>query len=247
MFDNIDTTGVEKAKDILGGSFIKESDVYDATIKYAYGFESKGGARGLQFEFALEDGTTLRQQIYYTSGKEKGQKVYSEKNGVKTPLAGFVICDNIAKIVTGGQELKTLGSSVEKKVISAYNFDKKENEDKAVEMVMALVGGKVKLGVLKQVVDKNVEKTPGVWVPGGETRDENEINAVFHPEKLLTVVEAEAGKEEPAFYHAWLEKNKGKTVNKAKGAKAGTGGGTAGRPQSSGQSGGTERPNLFNS
>lgn len=246
MFNNIDTTGVEKAKDVLGGSFVKESDIYDATIKYAYGFQSKGEALGIQFEFELADGGTLRQQIYYTSGKDKGQKVYSEKDGVRKPLAGFTTCDNIAKIVTG-KELKLLGDTVEKKVISAYDFDKKENVDKAVEMVMGLVGGKVKIGVLKQLVDKNVEKTPGNWVPSGETREENEINAVFHPEKLLTVAEAEAGKSEPAFHAAWLEKNKGKTINKAKGAKAGTGGGTSGRPQSSGQTGGSERPNLFNS
>lgn len=244
MFDNIDTTGVKKNGDSLGGSFIKESDVYDATIKYAYGAESKGGALSLMFEFELADGGTLRQQIYYTSGKEKGQKIYSEKDGVKKELAGYTTCNNIALIGTG-KELKQLGDTVEDKVIMAYDFDAKAEKQKSVKMVMGLVGAKVKLGVVKQTVDKNVEKTPGNWVASGETRDENEITAVFHPEKLLTVAEAQAGATEAKFHGDWLKKFKGTTVMRAKGAKAGAGGGTAGRPQSSGAAASDERPNLF--
>ncbi len=246
MFDNIDTTGVEKAKDVLGGSFVKESDIYDATIKYAYGFKSKGEALGIHFEFELADGSTIRQQVYYTSGKDKGQKVYSEKDGIRKPLAGFTVCDNIAKIVTG-KPLAAQGDSVEKKQVMAYDFDDKKEKLKAVDMVMSLVGGKVKLGLIKQTVDINEEKSPGNWVPSGKTRDENEINTVFHPEKLLTVAEAENGATEAAFHDAWLAQNKGKTKVKAKGAKAGEGGGTSGRPQAGGASAaaGSERPNLF--
>lgn len=243
MFDNIDTTGMEKAKDSLGGFQLKDSDVYDAVVKYAYGGSSKGGAKFIQFEFDI-GGSVYREQVYYTSGTDKGGKPYTEKDGVRRPLPGFTLCDNISLMITGKGILEQ-GPSVEKKTIRAYDFDKKEEVQKAVDMVMSLVGGKVKLGILKELVDKGTKQSDGSYKNLGETREQNSIDTVFHPEQLFTVAEKMAGAEKPEFIDAWTKKNKGQVVNKVK-VKAAAGAGTSGRPESNSGAGSSEgRPNLF--
>ena len=95
-------------------------------------------------------------------------------------------------------------------------------------------GKPVILGIIKSVVDKNVKNdSTGEYEPSGETREENTIEKVFHHPSKVTVVEAreaqKAGRDaEATFYDKWVEKNKGVTRNKAKGASGN--GGNSGRP-----------------
>ena len=60
--------------------------------------------------------------------------------------------------------------------------------------ITAAIGQKIS-GIVKQTVNKN-EKQGDEWVPTAETRDENVIEKVFHPELNRTIAEARNGQEE---------------------------------------------------
>lgn len=234
MFD-LDTAGMEESQDRLGGgSYVKNSKIYDGQIKYAYLGESQKGARFVQLEVTLEDGSDYRETIYFTSNKEKGQKPYSEKNGKKTPLPGFSLVDSIS-LITVGKGLKDVLPLVEEKTIKAYDFDLKAEAPKVVQMLMPLIGGKVKLGIVKKVEWKRKEIN-GEWKDTDEVKEFNNIQTVFHPTALVTVSEARAGKksaEEAEFYKQWNEKFEGQVVDERKGNPAANSG-NAGRPTPSG-------------
>ncbi len=246
MFNNLDTSGMEEAKDSLGGGgFIKNSAIYDATIKYAYGSESQTGAKAVNFEFVLEDGSTYRQTIYVTSGKDKGQKPYSEKGGKKTPLPGFSLADSIC-LITTGKSITAI--QPEDKTINVYDFDLKAETPKSVPMLMELLGKPVKIGIVRKVEWKR-KKVDDKWVDTDEEREFNEIHTAFHPTALVTVSEAKAGKksaEEAEFYKAWKEKFDGIIEDRRKGTPSANSG-NAGRPQPSNApaSGGGSTKGLF--
>ena len=79
LFKNLaaDNT-IQQDKDVVGGSkfAVWESGVYDTVIELAYADESKGGAMSIQCVFKTSDGKELKQNIFVTSGKEKGQLNY---------------------------------------------------------------------------------------------------------------------------------------------------------------------------
>lgn len=241
MFQDLDTSGMEKTKDSLGGgSFIKESGIYDGVIKYAYETVSEKGAKAVAFEIDIE-GTNYRETVYVTSNKEKGCKPYSEKNGKKTPLPGFSLVDSIC-LIAANKSVTQLSPS-EDKTIMKWDFDAGAEKQASVKMIMELVGKKIKVGILKKLEFKREQKN-GEWVDTAETRESNVMAAVFHPEQLLTVSEAREGVTEPVFYGQWLEKWKGVTDDRTKG-KGKAGSGTAGRPQSTGGGGGAAKSNSL--
>ncbi len=231
MFDNLDTQGMEQSKDTLGGSFIKSSGVYDGIIKYAYGGVSKNGAKTLNLEFQLADGSSYREQLYVTSGTDKGCKPYSEKNGKKTPLQGFSLADSIALIATG--KSITQVSPPEDKVINIWNFDEGGERPTSVKMVMDLIGKPVKLGIIEKKEFKR-EQVNGEWKDTTETKSSNVLDVVFHPTALVTVTEAREGKKTPEFLEKWKAKWEGQVQDKTAG-KGNANSGNAGRPQPGGQ------------
>ena len=101
-----------------------------------------------------------------------------------------------------------------------YDFDLKKEVPTKVQVLMELDGKPITLGVIKEVVDKNTKNDAGVYVPSGETREQNEIDKVFNTETGLTVAEILADVDEAVFKGQWAEKNTGKTRNKAKGGAA---------------------------
>lgn len=228
----LDTPDLESQGDRLGGGGAVDSDVYGSTINAAFAGESKGGAKSMTFHFKLDNGREYKETVYVTSGKEKGQKNYYERDGKKYPMPGFVTANDIALLATG----KDLGSQTfEQKVVKLYDFDAKAEVPQNVMMATSLLGKRVNLGILKEIVDKNVDSGGGVYVPSGETREQNTIDKVFHDPSNQTVSELTKTRDTNAvgeFITGWTEKNKGQVRNKAKGA-AGTAG-TPGRPAPTG-------------
>jgi hypothetical protein len=233
-------------KDVLGGGRGPlESDAYPATITMAYMSESEGGATALNITAMTEDGKEIRGAIYVTSGRAKGQKTTYEKDGKTYPLPGFLLVNSLCQLATG-KEISQL--ETEEKVIKLYNFDAKAEVPTKVPVVVELLQKQIVIGLLKQTVDKSAKNDAGVYVATGETREENEIDKFFcardgFENLTLTEVKTKAagGEIEKPFHADWVEKNKGQTRNKAKGA---AGGGTAGAPGKAGAAaaGGTAKP-----
>ncbi len=206
---------IKEGGDSLGGAVLIESGLYDANIEMAYLSTSKGGAMALNVVLLIE-GESVRQTIYMTSGTAKGAlNYYIGRDGQKVYLPGFQLANSIA-LLTVGKDISDV--DVEEKVIKLWDYDAKGEVPTKVKVFMELLGKKIKVGMIKQIVDKNVKNDDGTYVPSGETRDENEISKVFHIDSGLTVTEIKAEATEPGFITKWVEKWKGVTKNKAKGA-----------------------------
>lgn len=229
VFGNLSNDGLEQTQDRLGGFNVRETDVYEATIKVAYAGQSAGGARNVTLVVNLPDGE-YSETIYVTNKKGENWFLNQNDQSKKVPLPGFTTIDDIC-IVTTGEPLNKQPD--EEKIVKIYDYDEKKELPKSVPVLTELTGKKVLLGIVRQTVDKNVKNdSTGEYEPSGETRDENVIEKVFHFPSKITVVEAreaeKAGKEPEAVFHdKWVEKHKGVTKNKT---KAGANGGQSGRP-----------------
>lgn len=222
------STKMEAETDRLGGGLL-ESNVYDVVIKTAYITQAKSEALALNVEVETEDGGFFKEALYFVSGKAKGNKTYFEKNGKEIPLPGYSSFASLLKHsgfdTTPEQQME---SGLKKKIVDIYDFDLSKKVPTEVPMVMDLVGAKVKMAILNQTVDKNVKDASGKYVPSGDTREQNVLDKVFN-RGGFTTTEVTAKMEEPEFMNKWLEKNKGKSQMKAKGAAAG-GASKAGAP-----------------
>lgn len=223
---------IANEKDVIGASRIRESGLYPFTITTAYLSKSSGGAVALNVTLKDEAGE-VRQQVYMTSGTQKGGKNYYEKDGEKHYLPGFLIANSIA-LLTVGKEISELDT--EEKVINVYSFDAKAEVPTKVEMVMDLLNQEVLVGLLKQTVDKNAKGDDGKYHATGETRDENEIDKIFRASDRMTTAEIRAEAPEATFASLWDQKWTGKTKTKATGA---ANAGKAGAPAAAG---GANRP-----
>jgi hypothetical protein len=214
LFSKLTTSNeIQEDKDVLGGSKFQpwDSNAYDTVISLAYVDESKGGALSVNFTFNTPEGKELRQSIYITSGKDKGQlNYYTDKEGNKKYLPGFTVVNDICLLALGSElsEVET-----ETKTISLYNYDAKKEVPTKKEVLVDLLGKDITLGILQVIQDK--------YNKPDETVTVNEISKVFRTEDKFTVNEIKASESEAKFYSLWVEKNAGKTVNKAGKGKTG--------------------------
>jgi hypothetical protein len=241
MFNNLTNEGLEETQDRLGGFAPLETGIYTGEIKALYGGKSAGGATSLTVIVDFE-GREYRETLYVTNRKGENFFLNKDDNTKKVPLPGFTVADDICLIATGEP---LANQEPEEKVIKVFDFDAKKELPTNVPMITAAIGQKISLGIVKQTVNKN-EKQGDEWVPTAETRDENVIEKVFHPELKLTVAEARNGQEEAKFWDAWIQKNEGQTRDKRK--LKGDQGGVTGAPKAGGSapaSSGQPRKSLF--
>lgn len=217
---------IPQERDSVGGGGVLESGLYPSKVKLAYLTKSDSGAVGLVLSLKTADGRDIRSTMYMTSGTAKGgHNYYTDKDGAKQYLPGFNLANSLA-LLAAGKEISACDT--ETKVVNVYSKEAKAEVPTKVEMVVDLLDKDIIVGLLKQVVDKTAKNDAGVYVPTGETREENEIDKFFRARDKMTTSEIRAQATEPAFYDTWDAKWTGKVKNKAKGAGAG---GTAGAPK----------------
>ena len=242
-FSGFSTEGMEAPKDTLGGFSLFNSGLYEAVIKLAYlGKSANSEAQSITFHFDI-GGRDFRSTQWVTN---KANQNYSEKDGVKKPMLGYVIADDICLLATG---YALPQQTMEEKTVPLYDFDAKENRPQNVKVITSILEKKVILGIHNAEVDvtKKNEST-GKYDPTGETKNENQIDKVFHADAKKTTAEFREGKE-AAFYDMWDAKWTGKINERAKHKGKG---GQAGRPgqavrpvQGGGASGSTQGKSLF--
>ena len=227
-FNQLDTTSnVEADKDYLGGAGVMESGLYDFTIKMMYGTVAASGAKAVNVTLESDSGQTLRQTIYITNAKGAN---YYVKDGKNYELPGFITINSLC-MLAGNKKFSDI--AFEDKVIPVYDYEQKKELPTKVPVAVEMIGKKITVGIIKQVVDKTKDsgqvdsKGKKVYVPTGETREENEIDKIFRAEDGFTVAELRAKSEKAEFKDQWATKNTGVTRNKSKGAPAGT---TTGAP-----------------
>lgn len=211
---------ISNEKDTVGQNGPFDSGIYPMAVALAYLGKSDSGAMSLNLNLKAENGRELRQTLWITSGDAKGNKTYYEKNGEKNYLPGFNLANSLC-LLTVGKEISALDT--EERVVKLYDFNQKKEVPTKVQVITDILGKEIIAAVLRQTVDKNVKNDAGVYVPSGETRDENEIDKFFRARDRMTVAEIRAQAESATFIDTWDAKWTGVTRNRAKGAGAGTG------------------------
>lgn len=225
IFGALTTNGMEVQKDSTGGYSPLETNIYTALVKNAYVTTSKNGAMAINLILDI-DGREYREQIWITNSKGENFFV-NKKTGNKVALPGFTTINDICLV---GINKPLSECDTEPKVVKIYDFNAKAEVPREVPTIVELIGAAIKVGIVHQIVDKNVQDASGNYVPSGETREENVIDKVFHEGTNLTVNEAKAEVTEATFFKKWLDKNKGVVRNKAKGA-SGSKAGSEGAPK----------------
>lgn len=235
MFENLKTdASIAEEKDVLGGGRpLYDTDVYPAKVTMAYGKKSDGGAMAVALTLDLGDGREFSKDVYMTN--KAGQNFY-ERDGEKHYLPGFNLINSLC-LLTTGQEISAL--TPETKTVKVYNKEAKAEVPTPVPVLADLLGKEIMVGIERVLDDKTVKnESTGKYDPTGETMEVNEIAKFFCAREgfvgmTQTEIKAARGGNAPAvlFKDQWLEKNKGKVRNKAKGAAAA---GTAGAPGGAG-------------
>lgn len=208
LFENLDTNDVERTEDRVGSaSRLLDSDIYVATIKAAYTGESKSGALSVTLMCDI-NGKDYSETLYITN-KNKEPYFVNTSTRKKQFIPGYNYLNAIC-LVAAGKELKEVDT--EEKVLSLYNFETQKNENTSVPVLVDLTGKQVALGIVKELRNK-AELVDGKYVDTPDSREQNRIMAVFDPESHKTVNEALDDKE-ATFWDAWLERNKGKVVDR---------------------------------
>ena len=230
MFSNMTTDNLESAEDRLGGSNFEPlpTGVYDVQIKTAYvGTAASSSSTSITIIGDVK-GKELRETIWIST--KDGNNFYPDKQDPKkkVPLPGFTTIDDICLLTT--QEALA-DQETEEKLVKIYDPMERKELPKPVQVLTALTGKTVKLGVIRQIVDKQKKDDSGIYVNTGEFRTENTIDKAFHPETGRTVNEYRHEVETSEFLNAWLERNAGKDRNRAKGLGESAGGASGmGRP-----------------
>jgi hypothetical protein len=239
LFGNLNTEGAEKVVDRVGGGGTVPTGIHTGTIKAAYAGKSDGGANSITILADL-GGRELRVTEWVTN--KAGQNTWQDKQDKtkKHLLPGFITVNDLCLLLADA-ELSDM--DFEEKVLKLYDYDAKKEIPTNVQVIAGLTGKPVTLAVVEQIVDKTKKnEATGEYEPTGETRNENIIEKVLHSD-MRTVTEIREGVTEAGWAPKWLEKNAGKTRNKAKGADGKTGapggrgapaaGGTSQAPKSS--------------
>lgn len=215
------TETIEEQTDSLGGVSVLDSNVYPVSIQAMFVGHSASKAMSVTIHAKTKDGTDFRTTQYVTSGEAKGGKPYYERNGKKHFLPGYNIINAVCMLTCN----KAIADMViEDKVINLYDYDLKKEVPTAVPMFVDALGSMVALAVQKQVVDKNKKNdATGEYEATGETREQNEVDAVFCVETGRTLLEVKSGAEEAVFLGKWKEKWVGQVAQKAKGLEGSTG------------------------
>jgi len=211
MFSNLAVADdVEESRDSVGSQPIS-SGVYPATIKACYVTHSKGGAMAVNLHLDL-DGRELRNTVYITSGDKKGNSnTYTKQDGTKAMLPGFDLFRSLC-LMTVGREPAEI--EPENGIMKIWDRDQNKEVPQEVPIIKDLTGATVQAGLLRKIVDKNVQADDGSYVPSGETREIVEIDKFFHAETGQTVAEARANTSAD-FINTWSDKWTGVTVDKA--------------------------------
>ena len=222
LFDALKVTEtVEENKDTLGGMQLLDSGVYPVTIQAMFVGTSAGGAVSVTIHALTDKGESFRTTQYVTSSRAKGGKPYYTRNGKNYFLPGYNMINAVCALAC---DKSIAEMEREDKTIMLYDYDAGGEKPTVVSMLVEAIGKKVALGIQKQVVDKNKKnETTGVYEPTGETREVNELDAVFSFDTGLTHSETKDKQEEPVFLGKWKDKWAGKVNHKAKGLEGSTG------------------------
>jgi len=217
MFSGLDTSVTVKVEDeSLGGSYVKDTGVYNFFIKMAYGGQSAGGAYFIDVKLETENGQNMNVREYITSGTEKGVRpYYIDKQGNQKALPGYAKMNALDVLLTGNPEQYP---STETKTIPLWDKEAEKEVPTEAQVVTGWIGKPVSALVRCVREFKQAKNAAGKWVNTTDTRDSAEVMHFVDAVTAQTRSEKLAGKDaviKPEFEKKYnsdyvLDKTKGK-------------------------------------
>lgn len=246
LFDSVTTSKTVKAEaDVVRGQKKEPlaSNIYKMNIKYAYATKSKGGAMGVTIVMTTPEGREIKDVQYITSGNDKGNKTYYEKENSETKLMeqfslpGFNAIDSLCRLIL---DKGILECDNEKRTIKLYNYDSKAEVPTEVDMLIELVGKPVLAAILNQIEDKTAKSAQtGQYEPTGKTFSTNIVDKYLDPDTNCTAQE-KANNVPSSFAESWLTKWKDQVSDRSSATKTA---GQAGAPVATGDT--AKKTSLF--
>lgn len=215
-YDNLSKdTNAEEDKDQInnyGGPM--DSDIHTIVIDLVYLDKTPSGSTSFTITGKTLEGVEFKNTQYITSGDKKGNKnTYETQTGELKYLPGFTVADHIC-LLAFGKPIDFLAKASKKKAIKVYDSKEKKEVLKEKDVITQLKDKKITLGILKVLVDKKEAGSNGTYKPTGKSMLVNEISKVFRTKDHLTVIEVRQKAENPEFFEKWVEKFKGKEIDK---------------------------------
>ena len=195
-------------EDSTGPVYVVDSGVYDCVIDMAYVMQSQSSkALGINLKLKTREGTMITERIWFTN--KSGQTFYT-RDGQNVPLPGFAQMNSLCNLVVGKNFLD-LQDDIETKQVMIYNREERKEVGTDSEVVVPLVGRKIKAGILREYQD--VGDANNNWKPTGYSRDVNTVDKFFDFDSSQT--QGEKIENKPASYiEKWIARNEGVTRDK---------------------------------
>lgn len=191
---------IEDKGDVLGGGYkVFNTGIYAAKIVNAYFGKSSGGAESVFIEFETNEGTYS--ETFYITNKQ-GKIYYTDKQGAKIYLPGFILVDELCSLVTGGT---TPLSDIEpeKKYVAIWDPVSRKKEPKEVEVLTKILDRECYIAIIKTKEYKTI-KNGDEYVPTDEEINRNTLSKVFDSEGYT--YKERISQEEPTFFDRWQDR-----------------------------------------
>lgn len=228
LLDGLDLGGIEATvkEDTLNTGYEWETGLYDCTLNMAYLATNNWGNNTINYVFESDEGRTLKISEVFA---DKDNKVYSEfTKGKQTIRAGYRRLLDFGSVICDSENVADFKPT--KKLVKVYDYDESKEVEKEFDVLMAFVGQKVTLGVVRVINNKKSLNDDGSWSTLNEEKITNVIDKIFRYSDKATVGEINKGKltggdVEAEFHADWEEAKKGKDRNNYKETKGGGKGG----------------------
>jgi len=223
----------QEEKDTLGGgNGAVESAIYKGMVELAYLDAAPSGAQRITIHFKPNDSDNVLKNTTYISNKQ-GQFTYNDRNsGEPKPLPGYSQMNSFFKAITG-KDIGNQATAV--KTIKVYDFEKKAEVPKEVNVFTDTVNKPIAVGVLKVKEEKTRKESQNPANPPysegtGEYREINEFDKYFNADDGRTITEIANNAQNPDFFMQWKDKHTGNTRVKNAKIPGATTGAAAGAP-----------------
>jgi hypothetical protein len=224
MFSNLKrASDVEESQDVLGGSFLLDTDIYSGKIITAYADFFGSGAQFIVLKLNLtkQDGTVQEYTERFTVTNREGSIYYVGQDNKKHALPGYDLVDDLCWLTLG----KPLAEvDTQKKVLKLWNKDEGKEVPTEVDCLTDLFGQDVLVAIVKMRRNKQVADQNGKYINSADEQMVNEVRKFFHVDYKATVPELRKAEKsnmdpkdiQPDFYQKWIDKNQGKLIDKYK-------------------------------
>lgn len=200
----IESENVAESKDFLSSFKPLESGIYEAEVKGVYLQKSQNNPSRRATVVLDVEGREVSTTFFIIGQDGTPFNKKLTKEGKKTLCRGWNEVSGLCTLTTGKSLDKMTPGQI---TLEVYDFDAKKRVNKPFDGFPELKGKKIKVAIVKQLVDKKQKGANGDWEVVG-TREENAAEHFYNAETNQSVYELKH-QINPEAMADWENSNKG--------------------------------------